>query len=737
MKLSRRLFLQLGAASTGSLMLGVHVRATTGTSTLTDPWLYVEIPERGPIIIGARAAEIGQGVKTSLPMLIAEELDIAWSQVNVVQLPYVALRDKEDDTKHVSKFGRQSAGGSMSIPGGYMELRTVGATARAMLINAAAERWGVDAGELTTEAGVVIHGDKRLTYGELAADASNQLLPTSAPALKDAADFNIIGQPIGTADGKDIVTGRGYYGIDASLPRTLIAVIARCPYFEGSLKSVDSRKARKIPGVRQVIELPAPDISEGFLGNMAAGVAVLADDTWSAMRGRDALKIKWNRGKWGKDSTEKLKERALQALKETGDVLREDGDVAVAEDSAEQKVSAQYVMPFLAHSTLEPQNALVHIRHNHVTVIAPVQVPSRVSTTVSTMTGIDRENIDIEMPRSGGGFGRRLEADFIAEAVFLAQQVEQPVKLIWTREDDMQNDFYRPFGVHELNASVTADNAISSWTHHVASTGKKYLQPNFAKAPDSMAVAEADQFPAGCVANYRNSFSPLEFGLLCGWWRAPAPTFLAFPVQSFVDEVAHATGKDPLALRLDMLGEPRDLSYSDHGGPTFNTGRLANVTRKVAELIDYDKKRPKGRGVGIASHFVFGGYAAHAMEVSIKDGMPVIHRCVCVVDVGKVVNPSGLENQMIGGTIDGISTAMRLGIDVEDGEIQQTNFPNYPLLRMSEAPDVEVHLIESEVAPAGGGEMGIPTAAPALCNAIFAASGKRIRELPIGRQLRA
>lgn len=403
-----------------------------------------------------------------------------------------------------------------------------------------------------------------------------------------------------------------------------------------------------------------------------------------------------------------------------------------ARQSAAKVVTAEYTVPFLAHATMEPPNCTVDIRPDRALVIASCQSPSEVSRLTSKLTGIPRLNIEIRLPRSGGGFGRRLRSDYVVEAVKLGMQVKQPVKLIWTREDDLQHDYYRPFGVHGMTATLDPNGRVTGWSHRVAATSRKFRDAGQQRAPDWLGVCDPDNYPAGLVPNYESTFAPVEFGLARGWWRAPLHTFGAFATECFVDEVAQAAGRDPLAYRLELLGEPRQLKYRDHGGPVFDTGRLATVLREAARAIGWGTTPvPAGRGRGIACHFTFGGYAAHAMEVSVSQGRVEIHRCICAVDVGQPVNPLGIEAQMMGGTIDGISAALRLEITVEGGRVQQKNFTDYRLLRMGEAPDVEVHIIPSTASPSGAGEMGVPSALPALANAIFAATGRRVRELPL------
>jgi isoquinoline 1-oxidoreductase beta subunit len=737
MELTRRQFLEITAVSGGGLLAtltfpGITRAAANAPAEPVPLGVFIRINPDNTVIIGAPGCEIGQGVRTSLPMLIAEELDVPWSQVRVEQLNYAIVPGKEPN-QFVSPYGGQGAGGSTNIPDGWKTLRQAGAQIRQLLIATAAQAWNVMPSSLATRNGAVWRTDgKSLTYGELATRAAALPLPAGPFELKQPKDFKVIGKPAKVADCADIVSGRTRYGIDATMPGMLIAVIARSPTFDGRVKSFDDSAARKVRGVRAVVPVTPP--AEGdFNRNLAAGVAVVADNTWAALQGRQALKIEWEAGPWANASSREMEQRAhaIAAGSEGIQTGRSDGDMAKAWGGAAKQIEATYQVPFLAHSTMETPGATIAINGDKVKLIASLQSPGGASRMIASMLGISRLNVDIELPRSGGGFGRRLENDFVAEAVLVAQQVKVPVKLIWTRDDDLKNDFFRPFGVQRLRAAVDKDGKLIGWAHRVAATSRKW-RAGRGDDPDWVGTLDIDGFPANCVPNYLAEFVDVPFCLARGWWRAPLHTFAAFATQSFVDEVAHAMKRDPVTLRLEMLGEPRDLEYREHGGPVFSTGRLAGTLREAAQRIGYGRKLPKGHGIGVASHFTFGGYTTHAMEVAATPGGGWrIVRCVCVSDVGIVVNPLGVEAQLMGGTIDGISTALGLEITVEKGAVQQSNFHDYPLLRMPDAPKVEVFVMPSTNDPCGAGEMGIPSALPALANAIFAATGKRLRRLPL------
>ena len=733
--LTRRGFLQAVGTISGGLWLAWYEApamaasaAPPGTGAMLG--VFVRIEPAGTIVIGARATEIGQGVKTSLPMLIAEELDADWSRVRVEQLPYGITKTAEG---YSSIYGPQGAGGSTSIPESWVDLRQAGARARTLLVRAAAQQWGVRPEDLATRSGVVHHPDGRtLDYGALAQRAAALPLPTSDVPLKRPQDFRLIGTRVRTVDAADIVSGRAQYGLDATLPGALVAVVERCPYFSGGLASFDASAARAVPGVRDVIALPGPKHGDPLEENLAPGVAVIARDTWSALQGRRALKVQWTQGPFANESTASLDAQCAALLKGTGRRVRDDGDFDRARREAARVVSATYRVPYVAHGTLEPQNACAHVQANRVTIIAPLQSPGGASRVASRITGIDRLNIDITMTRVGGGFGRRLENDFVAEAVWLSKLTGKPIKVVWTREDDLQHDWYRPFGHHELLATLDGKSNVTGWAHRLASASKYYRQADTPR--DELWTSEIypDDFPATLVPNLRYEWLEVDSGVTRGNWRAPAHNANAFAVESFVDEVAHAGQQDPLALRLKLLGPARELKYEQHGGPVFHTGRLAEVLRRAAGAIGWGRQPGANRGLGLAAHFTFGGYAAHAIEVEVdRAGEYRIARCICVADVGRPVNLLGVEAQMMGGTIDGLSAARRLEVEIAGGRVVTKNFSDYPLMRMSEAPDVEVIIVPSERDPSGAGEIGLPTAAPALTNALFAATGKRIRSLPI------
>lgn len=741
--LDRRTFMQLGASAAGGLLLSLHIvprlARAAGSPSSSEPapiGVFVRIEKDGTTFIGARSPEIGQGVKTSLPMIIAEEMDADWSKVRVEQMPFGIVRAA--DGTFTWKYGEQGAGGSTNIPDAWADLRHAGARVRHVLLAAAAKRWNVPVSELHTEPGVVKHADGRsISYGDLAPLAATLPLPTEQPPLKDPKQWRILGTRTRVVDTEDIVTGRARYGIDSTMPGALTAVITRCPTFDGELKSFDATAAKKIPGVRDVIALPGPKHGEPITANLAPGVAVIADNTWAALQGQRALKIEWTPGPYATESSAGLDAQCEQLFKGTGTRARNDGDFDAARAAAARVIEATYRIPFVSHAPLEPQNACVDVRKDSVHIVAPLQMPGGASRIAAQLTGIDRLKIDVRMTRVGGGFGRRLSNDFIAEAVMLSKQIGKPIKLLWTREEDMRHDWYRPFGQHHLIATLDADRQITGWAHRLASASKYYRRADV--KPEDMWTSELypDDFPAQLLPNVRMEWFAVNSGITRGSWRAPAHTANAFVVQSFLDEVAHATQQDPLALRLRLLGAPRELPYGQHGGPTFNPGRLADVLRLAAQRIGWGRGVPQGRGLGIAGHFTFGGYAAHAMEVSVaSDGSYRIERCVCAVDVGRPINRLGLEAQMMGGTIDGISTARNLEISIKEGQVVQSNFNDYPLLRIADAPDVEVAIVDSERDPSGAGEIGLPTAAPALTNAIFAANGYRVRNLPIGARLR-
>ena len=731
---TRRKFLIAGIGTAGSFVVGLPAVAYGEGGRERRIGFFVQIDADGGVTIGSNQPEIGQGVRTALPMLVAEELDVAWDDVSVRQMPLGIV--KVDDG-YAWKYGGQGVGGSTGLTSNWTFMREVGAVARRQLIRAAAARLGVPENRCTTRPGIVACGELgiEIPYGDLVVDAAALDLPDGSPTLKKVEDYRIVGSRQRTVDAHEIVTGQSKYGIDTVEPDMRYAVVSRAPVLNARVVSFDDTEARKVDGVLDTVEIVGPAPGEPY-HVLASGVAVVATSTWAAIQGRNKLSIEWSQSPNENDSSEAFWAENEAMLESQGQVVLDDGDFDAALASADSVITRRYRVPFVSHAPLEPQNCYAYVQEDRCHIIAPTQMPSGASRAAAAVTGIPRENIHVDMSRVGGGFGRRLTNDYVAEASMISKATGWPIKLMWTREDDLQHDFYRPGGLHELRAGIGNDGKINAWTQRLASGSKYYRRPNMPDEDLWKPELYPDDFPRRFVDNLRLEYFHNAIGLPRGSWRAPAHNVNAFVVQSFLDEIAHETGQDPLQLRLDMLGEPRDLEYGNHGGPVFNPGRLARLLRFVAERSGYGKSLPKGSGIGIAAHFTFGGYTAHAIEVTVRDGALSIDRIVAAVDCGLAVHPNAVEAQLEGGTIDGLSTALGLEITVRNGRVEQMGFSDYPLAQIARFPTrFETHILPWDDEPTGMGEMGLPSAAPALTNAIFAASGQRIRSLPIGDQL--
>ncbi len=706
--LDRRTFLFAGAAAGGGLWVGLDGAAADTVPNLSiNPWVKITADNR--IIITSHNPEIGQGIKTSIPMLVAEELDVDWVQVEIVQ----ALAD-------ASIYGRQVAGGSMATTLQYDALRRVGAGARAMLVAAAAAAWGVPAAEITTGGAMLRHASgKSASYGSMATAAAQLPAPDAAKlALKDPRAFRLIGTPVSGVDNRAIVTGKPLFGIDAKLPGMKFAVYHKRGIAGAEVKSVDLAPVKARKGV-----------SDAFVvtGNsdLAGGVAIIADSTWAALTARDALQPEWTEGTGAFQSSANWADMAAKR-KVAGPEknIVSNGDVIAALASAAQVVRADYAYPFLAHVPMEPMNCTAWVTGDKVEIWAPTQNPEPGRKAVAKVLGVPEANITIHLMRSGGGFGRRLVNDFMIEAAVIARTAKAPVKLTWSREDDIAHDWLRPGGWHSYTAGLDAAGKVIAWDNHFISYGK---DGKFARAAD---IGESD-FPARLIDNFRVGASILPLESNTGYLRAPANNAFGFVTQGFIDELATAAGQDQLAFRQALLGEPRWLGDPTKRG-TYHTGRMRGVLDKAAAMAGWGRKLPARSGLGIAFHFSHLGYFANVIEAQVADdGSVRVVKVWVAGDVGRqIVNPSGALAQVQGSVLDALGAAMGQAITFADGAVEQRNFGDYPLLRMDATPMVEVAFVTSDYPVTGMGEPAYPAVAPAIANAIFAATGVRLRTLP-------
>ncbi|WP_424682061.1 molybdopterin cofactor-binding domain-containing protein [Frateuria sp. YIM B11624] len=740
--LSRRRFLQVLAGAAGALVVGIreaHADVPVPPAMLGDEFgalgPYVRIDRDGNVLVGARDPDTGTGTATALPRIIAEELDADWTRVTVIPL---GLGVTAKDGKPVWTYGHQRSGTGDSIPAAWADLRQAGALARWLITQAAARRLGVAADRLRCEAGVVVTPDgRRFPYGSLV-EAASKIDPPNAPLpLKAPQRYTLIGRPAGDVDARRIVTGQTRYAIDADYADALVAVLAPCPWPGGSLASIETAPALAVKGVVKVVPInPEAGVPPGQTA-VAPAVAVLAENTWAALRGLGELKLEWKPGSdSANEDSGKLEAQAI-ALLDTDSApttrVRDDGDLKAANRKAARRVEATYVQPWLAHATPEPMNCLVRLDKDQATLVVPTQAPQQAWAVVQRLTGLAPDRIAIEVPRVGGGYGRRLDHDYVAEAVMLAKAVDKPVRLMWTREQDLVHDYYRSGTVHKIKAVIGRKRQVIAWDQRLASasalTGR-------GTAADRLWTSEvsANQLPAGLVPAYRSDWYGLASAMPRGPFRGEPHVSNAFAVESFVDEIAHTLREDPLVTRLRLLGEARQIPLA--GGGMLDVGRLLNVLKLVTDRIEWKNWLHNVNGMGIACWHVDGAYVAHAIEVAMHGEKLEIVRAVCAVDVGRVINPLGLEGQVAGATLDALSNALNPAITFKNGQIQQQSLKDYPLASMAQLPnDVEVILVPNDRAPSGASFLAMPTAAPALANAVFRASAVRVRRLPLMKEL--
>lgn len=724
--LDRRSFLRIVAMAGGGLVLGHYVRpagaaepAAAGVEKeggLFIPNAFIRIAPDGTVTVFSARPEVGQGIKTSLPMVVAEELGADWRNVRVVSAQLDPV------------FGPQFAGGSMSTPMSYTLMRKMGATARTVLVEAAAQTWGVPASECVAADGAVRHAPtgRSIKFGELVAKASTlPVPPEDSVRLKDPKDFTLLGKRIGGVDNPKVVTGQPLFGIDQSRPGMVYAVYEKSPVWGARPLSANVEQVKPLPGVRDafIIDRTVP---AGQLTGLVPGVAIVAESTWAAFSARKQLKVQWEDGRFPNSSWDDFARQAreLAAAAPGAQNVREvrrDGDIDKAFAAAAHVVEAAYSYPFISHVNLEPQNCLAHVHGDRAEIWAPTQNPDSARKLAAQVLGIEPEKVEVTITRIGGGFGRRLDSDPVAEAAAISQRVGAPVKLTWNRADDMQHDHYRPGGFHFLKGAVDSQGGLSAWrTHHVA----------FGSTMGS------DEYPARFVPNYLQLDSNLDNGIPQGPWRAPGSNTYAWVICSFLDELAHAAGRDPVEFNIAVLGDRDMVPGTGERSRPYNAARMRNVLRQVAEKSGWGKPLARGKGMGLGYFFSHQGYIAEVAEVTVSPkGELRVDRVVAAVDVGsQIVNLSGAENQVQGSIIDGLSAAWMQELDIRQGRVVQANFDDYTMLRIPDAPRaIEIHFIKTDYPPTGLGEPALPPLAPAVCNAIFAATGKRVRQFPISR----
>ena len=738
-KMSRRDFLKRTGHASGGLVLALTFTTacsrSEGPAALSGeasvaPNVYVNIRNDGIVEIVCHRSEMGQGIRTSLPQIIADEMEADWSRIELKQ----ALAD--------DKYGDQNTDGSTSIRKHFDLLRNAGATAREMLIAAAAATWDVPASDCVARDHAVHHEatSRSAGFGELVDMAAQLDAPTTA-TFKSRQDYRYIGKPMDTIDGQALTTGTAMYGIDTALPGMLYASIERCPVFGGTVASFDGGAARKIAGVSDVVEMPPPSAPAFF--NLLGGVAVLASNTWAAEQGRKALQVEWDEGANSSYNSAAYKDSLIASASAPGAAVLERGDVDG--DAGEQTLEAVYYAPHLSHAPMEPPAAVATMTDDGgCEVWACVQNPQATRDTVAATLGLEKAQVIVHVTLLGGGFGRKSKPDFAAEAAWLAQQSGQPVKVTWTREDDVHNGYLHSVSAQYFRGGLDANGDTRSWLQRVC-------------FPTIMSTFSADAHgPGGFeldlglldnpydIPNMRLETCDAEAHLRIGWLRSVCNVFHAFGASCFADELAHLAGQDPKDYLIKLIGRERMIDpasdggkYTNYGQPLddhpIDTGRLGAIAEKVADMADWGRQLPDGHGLGIAVHRSFLSYVGSVAEVSIDaSGRPRVHKMWMAIDAGQVINPDRVHAQMEGAAIFGMSIALHGEITAENGAVVQSNFDTYPVVRMNEAPaEIQVHIVESAAAPGGVGEPGVPPVAPAIANAVFAASGKRVRELPI------